>query len=298
MEKELVMSRRIGCPHCGKQLNVPSEWMGRKVVCPRCATQFRSEPDEGGEPASSVTVTPQNPDLYPPGAAPVSRTAAFPKKSVPEKESPNKTDPNKTGPEKGGPEKGGPEKGGPERDASPRTAGDGATMDEPPKALPRSGPQTARFIKRDANATKVKLGADGQLPDLALATQEKRVETDGGSQASNPWVLISVLCISVLLSVLILVIDEPLPGQTAGKGAARQQLEVIFTSWDRTDAPALEIRDLLARALQAYNRGDDVAEEKYYRQILNLLNREDAPKYGGYSGDDNALKETLSELLR
>ena len=173
-----------------------------------------------------------------------------------------------------------------------------ANIEKPPRAAEQAETSTARFIQRDANATQVKLGADGQLPDLALATQEKRIDSGSESKASNPWVLISVLCISVLMSVLILVIDEPLPGNAPGKGAARQKLQSIFTAWDRNDAPAREIRDLLARTSQAYNRGDYEKEEKYYRQILDLLNREDAPKYGGFSGDDNTLKETISEMLR
>ncbi len=247
------MLRRIGCPHCGKQLNVPAELVGKKVACPRCSNQFRPAAGDGVEVSSHLVVAPQNPDLYPPGAVPT---------------------------------------------VQPASSSSDSQIEEPPKSAPQTRLQTARFIERDANATNVKLGADGQLPDLALATQERRVEAGSESDSSHPWVLISVLCISVLLSVLILVIDEPLPGHTSDKAEARQKLEAIFASWDRTDAAAREIRDLLARALQAYNRGDSAQEKEYYRQILNLLNREDAPKYGGYTGNDKMLEETLSELLR
>ncbi|MFO7902383.1 MAG: hypothetical protein R6U98_06975, partial [Pirellulaceae bacterium] len=59
-----------------------------------------------------------------------------------------------------------------------------------------------------------------------------------------------------------------------------------------------EIRWLLGRALQAYNRGKSEEEKKYYREILNVLNREDAPKYGGFTGRDRQIKELLGELLR
>ena len=84
----------------------------------------------------------------------------------------------------------------------------------------------------------------------------------------------------------------------SGKAEARQKLELIFNSWDTSNQSADEIRELLARALRAYNRGDFEQEREFYRQTMDLLNREDAPKYGGYTGDDSTLKEVLSELLQ
>lgn len=288
MEKELDMLRRIECPHCGKQLNIPLELAGKKLACPRCSNQFRFEPErfereQGEDPSIQLDVVPPNPDLYPPGTAPPAQTTS--------PQAPS----SKPALSKSAPPQPAASEAAQSQPEPPRSD---ATIEKPPKAAKTVETSTARFIKRDANATQVKLGADGQLPDLALATQEKRVEGGDDSKTSNPWVLISVLCISVLMSVLILVIDEPMPGTAEGKGAARQKLQSIFASWDRNDAPAHEIRDLLARASQAYNRGDYEQEEEYYRQILDLLNREDAPKYGGFSGDDNTLKETISEMLR
>ena len=249
MGKELVMSRRIGCPYCGKQLNVPPELVGKKVACPRCANRFRFEEGTELEPSSSVEVAPPNPDLFPP-TAPAARR--------------------------------------------PASSTDDSTVPKPPKQDAQSDYQTARFIKRDANATKVKLGADGRLPHLALATQEKRPDTADESKSTNSWVLVTILCMSVLLSVLILVIDEPFVGASADeKAEARKAILQIYDQ-----APAGEIRDLLARAQQAYNQGDRAQERECYRQLLDLLNREDAPKYGGFSGEDNKLKELVSELLR
>jgi hypothetical protein len=181
-----------------------------------------------------------------------------------------------------------------------------ATPARPPEATTAGGSppsstaesQTARFIQRDANATRVKLGADGQLPDLTLSTQEKRVDTVDEAGSSRSWLLIAVLCVSVLSSILILVIEEPTASETAGKAHARRQLEEIFASWDLSNDSAREIRDLLAHALRAYNRGDYEQEKQYYRQTMDLLNREDAPKYGGYTGDDRKLEEVLGELLQ
>lgn len=252
VEEDVIMSR-IGCPQCGKQLNVRPELVGKKVACPRCSSQLRIERENEGELSSIVAVPPPNPNLYPPGTAP------------PEPDSTDSPD---------------------------------ANIERPSKRNSPSGSQTARFIERDANATRVKLGADGQLPDLALSTQEKRVDEVDESNSSRSWVLIAVLCVSVLMSVLILVIEEPVAGNGAGKAQARQKLESIFKSWDSSNASAQEMRDLLARALRAYNRGDYEQEREYYRKTMDLLNREDAPKYGGYTGDDSTLKGVLSELLQ
>ncbi len=279
MDKELVMSQRIGCPHCGKQLNVPPELSGKKVACPRCSRQFRFEFENDNEPSTIVVVPLPNPDLFPPDSGPTYRSAPAAGTPTPRKRAFRKTSsPN-----------------APSAGPSPAGAGD---TNAPPTHDPDRDPTTARFIEREANATNVKLGADGRLPNLALATQEKRADVGSESKGTNPWLMIVVLGISILMSVLILVIDEPVPGSAPGKSEAHQKLETVFASWERTDAPAREVRDLLALALQAYNRGDAKREKEYYRKILDRLNAEDAPRYGGYSGNDIKLKEAIGELLR
>ena len=255
------MSRQITCPNCGKQLNVPEELLGKKVACPRCSNQFRFTENGDSELSSVVVVTPPDPNLYPPGAVPPAHSSS----------------------------------------ASPRPRFKQRLKDgkasRPPKG---SEVQTARFIERDPNATNVTLGADGKLPELALASEEKHGNVAAESDSSSPWMMIGVLCVSVLLSVLILLMDEP-PG--FGIGADREtphaHLEEIFTSLDdAADGPVGEMRYLLGHALRAYNRGDRDQEERCYRQLLDLLNREDAPRYGGFSGRDGELKELLGELLR
>jgi hypothetical protein len=248
------MTRRFGCPQCGKQLHVRPELVGKKVACPRCSAQLRVEAAGEDQVLSIVAVPPPNPHLYPPGSQPPAPA-----------DSPRP-----------------PEK----------------TADNRPPSRPAAASQTARFIQRDANATRVKLGADGQLPDLTLSSQERRVDKEDEADSSRSWLLVAALCFSVLASILILMIEEPTASHTASKVRARQQLEEIFTSWDLSNASTREIRDLLAHALRAYNRGDYEQERQYYRETMDLLNREDAPKYGGYTGDDRRLKEVLGELLQ
>lgn len=277
MEKELVMTRRIGCPHCGKQLTVTSEFAGKKVACPRCANQFRVTFNGGDVPSSVVEVAPRNPDLFPPnapsGARPTSSASKAHSESTPAAAAPGSTQPAK---------------------AKPR-------FKEPPQQQSDADLQTARFIEPDVNATKVKLGEDGQLPDLALSDQEKQRVAAKESPSSNPLVLIAVLSASVVMSILILLIDEPSATTANDKAEARARVEAIylsFDSWERQGPPARQLRDLLGHALQAYNRGDLEQEKDYYRQVLDLLNREDAPRYGGFSGNDKEVEDLVSELLR
>jgi hypothetical protein len=201
---------------------------------------------------------PPNPDLYPPGAAPIAKGSSTKSEVAVEAQ---------------------PDSG---RSGGGRSA----------------RRRTARFIQRDANATQIKMGADGRLPDLALQQREKRAESAERGSQSHPLLLIGVLCVSVVLSVLILLVEEPAPGVSGGKTAARQTVQATFDSWDPADPPDQEVRDLLARALQAYNQGDLREERHYYRQVMDRLNREDAPKYGGFTGDDETLQQALSELLR
>ena len=77
--------------------------------------------------------------------------------------------------------------------------------------------------------------------------------------------LITVLCFSVIMSVAILLIDEPNQAQSIDKVDAHEQLEQIYTSWDASAEPeAAQMRELLARALQAHNRGDNVEEREMF----------------------------------
>ena len=254
------MSQQTTCPHCGKQLAVPRELLGKKVACPRCSNRFRfSEEGEHGL-SSVVEVTPPDPNLYPPGVGPTAQNGAAVGK----------------------------------RD-SQKNSGQSKSW----KTKETNTPQTARFIERDANATNVTLGADGQLPELALASEDSQPESVSDSESSHPWLMMVVLCVSVLLSVLILIVDEPPQFGTGDRAEDRHaELVEIMESCEGSDPAVREIRWLLAHAVQAYNRGDSREEKQYYRQILNVLNREDAPKYGGFSGRDKELKELLGELMR
>ncbi len=267
--------------------------VGRKVACPQCARPFRCAEDASEEPSSSVEVAPPNPDLFPPGASP-------PRPADPAPRTPPARAKRPAFPARPGRSAAGPSEQGPSDTEPPATEGSrkAPPVSEPPHQ--KGAAQTARFIQRDVNETKVTLGEDGQLPDLALKVQEKRDDADAQSSSSNSWVLIAVLCFSVLMSVAILLIDEPGAVGRSDKAEAHQQLEQIFSSWDRTKGGpvAAEMHDLLARALQAHNRGDNEQELELYRRLMDLLNREDAPRYGGFSGEDERLQELLSDLLR
>jgi len=326
------MSLQIGCPQCGKILTASPQLAGRKVACPRCGNRFRI----GGQDAAELgRPLPGNQDYYPPGAGPPITGPAI---TGPAITGPAITGPAITGPAITGPAITGPAGTGPAITSPAGTglagtglagtglagtglagtglAGTGLAAEGPGVAkltgpdlsasLPaeRDAPPAvaahyaARFIERDPNATEVKLGSDGQLPDLALNAETKHEEAAEKSTSASPLVLIGVLCVSVLTSVGILIVDEPTGGVGQGKTEARQALQATFDSWDDGNPPNREVRDLLALVIQAYNRGDLQEERGHCRKLMDFLNREDAPKYGGFTGSDGPLKEALSELLR
>lgn len=294
----MATSLRIDCPKCGKQLSVPAELAGEVVACPCCSNQFRIRKAAPTKPVNPSGPSPPNPNYYPPGAVP----APPPGKSPPPRTGHGKRSGTSSRPSGTPP----PGKASTTRRSKPPATAPAAKQpaagsapakrSERPEASARR--HTARFIERDANATQVQLGADGQLPDLALSTEQDRKAESEQSQSTNPLVLVAVLGVSVILSVFMLVVDQSSPQSTPAKTVARRTLQQVFDSWDREKPPNREIRDLLARAFQAYNCGDVSQEKKFYRQVMDILNREDAPKYEGYTGSDSRLKEALNELLR
>jgi hypothetical protein len=291
------MSLQIGCPQCGKILTASPQLAGRKVACPRCGNRFRI----GGQDAAELgRPLPGNQDYYPPGAGPPI--------AGPAGTGPPIAVPAGTGLAAERLAADGLAADGLAADGLAGTGRDGAKLTGPDLSASspaeRAAPPAvaahyaARFIERDPNATEVKLGSDGQLPDLALNAETKHEEAAEKSTSASPLVLIGVLCVSVLTSVGILIVNEPTGGVGQGKAEARKTLQATFDSWDDDNPPNRAVRDLLAQVIQAYNRGDLQEELGYCRQLMDFLNREDAPKYGGFTGNDGPLKEALSELLR
>ncbi|MDP1795923.1 MAG: FHA domain-containing protein [Planctomycetaceae bacterium] len=159
--------------------------------------------------------------------------------------------------------------------------------------------KVAKFVTDRAGGTLVRLGEDGQLPELQLnelagsakVVQHKRRE-------SNPTVLYAVLAFSLLSSVAMLFLDFEGAFSAEGKAASRRVVVEEFVG-DERQAPQPYQR-LLREANLAYSRGDGTSERDLYRRVLRMLNSEDRSPFSGVTGsldDDERLRHHLGVLL-
>ncbi|HET6422916.1 MAG TPA: FHA domain-containing protein [Planctomycetaceae bacterium] len=167
------------------------------------------------------------------------------------------------------------------------------------KKAERNSRKVAKFVTDRAGATLVRLGEDGQLPELQLkenlgspkTTAQKRRE-------SNPAVLYAVLACSILSSVVLLFLD--LEGGVTAEGKAYSRLVIVQEFLGEEQQPLLPYQRLLRDASLAHSRGDAAGERDLYRRVLRLLNSEDRNPFTGVTGstdDDERLRHHLGVLL-
>lgn len=167
------------------------------------------------------------------------------------------------------------------------------------KKSDRNNRKVAKFVTDRAGATLVRLGEDGQLPELQLkenlgspkTTAQKRRE-------SNPAVLYAVLAGSILSSVVLLFLD--LEGGVSAEGKAYSRRVIVQEFLGEEQQPLLPYQRLLRDASLAHSRGDAAGERDLYRRVLRLLNSEDRNPFTGVTGstdDDERLRHHLGVLL-
>lgn len=135
-------------------------------------------------------------------------------------------------------------------------------------------PAVARFITDQGGDALVKLGEDGQLPELNLAAaQEKKgARARDKREGGNPAVYIAV-GISVLMTIAMLFMDSAGPGRSRGdKASARKEIESFYGLEEKQTEP---YQELLREARRAHSRGDVPTERAAYRRVLDLLNSDD-----------------------
>lgn len=144
------------------------------------------------------------------------------------------------------------------------------------------GRRLARFIT-DHGETLVRLGEDGQLPELKLSETTARKADDGAKQTGGPVLLYAVLGLSFVMSIAMVVIDaSPVSDARKQQELARQ----LITRYYGTDEADLKpYQRLLREAQLARSRNDPKAEREAYREVLELLNSEDtARSFTGLTG--------------
>lgn len=164
----------------------------------------------------------------------------------------------------------------------------------------RSGTRkVAKFVTDRAGGTLVRLGEDGQLPELQLnELLGSRKSTVQKRRESNPAVLYAVLAVSVLSSVAMLFLDFEGGISAEGKAASRRVIVTEFLGDE--NQPVQPYQRLLREASLAHSRGDSVGERDLYRRVLRLLNSEDRNPFTGVTGapdDDERLRHHLGVLL-
>jgi len=282
------------------------------VACPRCNERFPVEPSGNGTKANYY---PPGTNPFPPGVDPPPRgAAAHPPVGPP-------APPPRSASSPGAARfRGAPEMGAATSAAAPQPP-PGPPL-APPPAMPSGAPspslhapqappppvqgpappdskpaqrsvKQARFITAGETATHMRLGADGQLPQLALREGEQREKKSEEKQGMSPLILV-VLLVSVAASAAILFLPDQSQGDSRSKAAARKDIETYYIETRGSIDPASANKPYqrhLREALQAHSRRDFRTERSHYRHVMNLLKSEGISKTTGLTGQ---IGETLN----
>lgn len=140
----------------------------------------------------------------------------------------------------------------------------------------------ARFITDGPGDPLVKLGEDGHLPELTLHETHSGERKDTGPKQSNPWILVSVLGLSMGLTMLMLFTDVGGFGSTAeAKANARTE---IMAYYGKDNEPLKHYQESLREAQRAHSRRDYEGERRAYRAVLAQLRSEAKDKVSRYTG--------------
>jgi hypothetical protein len=171
----------------------------------------------------------------------------------------------------------------------------------PPPARPagrseRRPQKVARFITDGPGDPLVRLGEDGNLPELTL--NEGAVAETGERPAkkqTSSGVLLALLFCSFSMTVLLLFVDVEQHSSVAQqKAAARQQIAEFY---GREGVPLQPYQIYLREARQAHSRGDTQTERDRYHKVLALLRAEGKRKFTGLTHDDEQLEHLIAVLL-
>lgn len=187
-------------------------------------------------------------------------------------------------------------------DPAPPAAKTKAGKSKPGK--PANERKVARFITDQGGDALVKLGEDGNLPELNLSdSPAKKVHREkSAGEASFPWMYLAVGGSLLLSVVLLLVPSEPGVSTESQRARARQEITEFYGPPNSDPAPW---QRKLREARLAHSSGDKPAERKAYQQVLDMLNAEEfnrpgAPSHIALTGDksrDQHLRELIGVLM-
>ncbi len=192
------------------------------------------------------------------------------------------------------------------RDASEQQLGetivDVARQSEPGSSAGRAkgGPwlrrNVARFIPGGGSGAGAALASDGRLPELKLQEGQKR-RASSEAEATNPLVMVGVLCLSFVMSTALVLYDSGTPGGNDQQVKDRRRLAEFCEQSTGTLAP---YQQYLRDAQRAHSRGDEQTERQMYRRVLQLLRAEGRSRYTTVTPtrlEDRELEELLARLM-
>ena len=278
------MAIKLDCPRCKQNLLVPNKKAGGYASCPRCGGRFWVSSDATADSAWADTVTLAGGVTAPP----VVGSAAGPSHRSPSMAVPPPPAPG-TPPQHGS-------------IPSPPTAAPRPVPAPPASPPAKSGRRVAHLISAEAAQSAIKPSADGRLPDLQLQEGQQKEKAEATSRSVNPLVLFGLLALSVVMSVVMAIVplDSPTVVNSAEKDAARQFIEENYFGGGNLDQGDLKPYQIALReASRAHSRGDDKAELRQYRRVLDLLHAERGQDQRGLTGSrdrDNKLEANITIL--
>ncbi|MEM9943847.1 MAG: hypothetical protein AAF939_19960 [Planctomycetota bacterium] len=160
----------------------------------------------------------------------------------------------------------------------------------------KTSQQTARIIKTES--VQPQLTVDGKLPTLQLKDDVKPKHEED-SITRNPAFIGVLVCVSLLLSVLMLLIAQP-PKDKARQAVenARSAIKKFYSV--RIDENPQPYQLDLRQAQLAHSRGDFIAETQAYQRVMLRFRAEDDGKPFKVTGSkdwDTELHDLVSTLL-
>jgi hypothetical protein len=159
----------------------------------------------------------------------------------------------------------------------------------------KSKPAVARFITGQAGDPVVKLGADGQLPDLELSEGDAVVpQKKPRDEQANSLMLIVMFAVSVGISMAMLLLDFESPtGSVQQVQVARRAIGIFYGD---DQVPLEPYQKLLRRASWTHSQGDFNGEKAIYRQILLMLRSENQSSTTGLTHLPLDVQKKFDEL--
>jgi DNA-directed RNA polymerase subunit RPC12/RpoP len=286
----------VECPRCKQTLSVADKMAGTSVTCAYCSARLLvpksmagtvpTAPEMAVPPPRPTTSLPKAPSPPAAGSTGAASPATFP-----------------TAHRSAGTATPLPQAPKPDCSQVQAVSPQSPTPPAPPPVSPPHH-RVARFITAETARSTLTLNTDGKLPDLHLteSNQPGKQRKPENSSGVNPLVLMGLICLSMVASVMLVIVDvdSPTTQPNAAKWRARRVIEEEYFSNLDSPSPRERYQIYLRDAQRAHARGDRATERRLYRQVLDLLRAERGAfdTITGAPSRDKRLEEQIVILLK